>query len=112
MNHIDNEEKSRLPGWICVEDAKKRNAQNEALYSETEKQLADMFAQQTRDAYIRSRVYLNYREKFIAVKIDKPSVSDKISVVVDALHKDAEALGYTIVKTKSNIVFRLFPRKS
>jgi hypothetical protein len=111
MNHIDNEEKSRLPGWICVEDAKKRNAENEALYSEDEKQLADMFAQQTRNAYIRSRVYLNYREKFIAVKIDKPSVSDKISVVVDALHKDAEALGYTIVKTKSNIVFRLFPRK-
>ena len=111
MTQIDNEEKSRLPGWICVEDAKKRNTQNESLYSESEKQLADIFAQQARNAYIRSRVYLNYREKFIAVKIDKPSVSDKISVVADALHKDAEALGYKIIKTKTNIVFRLFPRK-
>lgn len=111
MNYIDNEEKSRLPGWLCVEDAKKRNAVNEALYSESERQLAEIFANQARNAYIRSRVYLNYREKFIAVKIDKPSVSDKISVAVDALNRDAEALGYTIVKTKSNIVYRLFPRK-
>jgi len=111
MNHIDNEEKSRLPAWLCVEDARRRDKQNAGLYTEAEKQAAEDFAAQARNAYIRSRVYVNNREHFIAVKIDRPSVSDKISVAADVLHKHAESLGYKMVKTKSNIVFRLFPRK-
>ena len=77
MNHIDNEEKSRLPGWICVEDAKKRNAENEALYSEDEKQLADMFAQQTRNAYIRSRVYLIIVRSLLLLKLINPAYRTK-----------------------------------
>ena len=111
MTYIDNEEKSRLPAWLCVEDARKRDKENASLYTEAEQQAAQDFAAQARNAYIRSRVYVNNREKFIAVKIDKPSVSDKISVAAEVLQKNAEALGYKIVKTKSNIVFRLFPRK-
>ena len=76
---VEDEQRSKLPKWLCAEDAEKRNKQNIESYSQEQVYKAETFRDMVVRAYFRSRIYLNFRERFIAIKVEAPNIRDKIS---------------------------------
>ena len=66
---------NKLAAYI---NAKKRSKKAEERYSSAQKQKAQTIFETIRQAYIRSACYLAYRDKFITVKVCKPSSADKL----------------------------------
>ena len=57
-------------------------------------------------AYVRSRLFLNYRKNFIVVKVEKPNRVDLTSNEVSKLNELAEQEGCELVKTASGLLYR------
>lgn len=105
MNTIDYDvDEIRIPKWIAAEDARKRNRNNESLYSITQKNIADELYRLAFNVYA-SRVYLNYRENFIAVKVETPRISDY--ALLTTLEKFCDVNNIERVRTKNSVVYRL-----
>ena len=78
-NSVTAEQEMQLPKWICAVDAKKRDAANKSLYTAAQRAQGDSLKLAIESVYGRSKVYMNYRKKFIVVKVDKPHVADRLS---------------------------------
>lgn len=107
MSYIQDETKSRLPAYVCVADAKARDAKNIVLYNDSQIKAGEQLLEKVQGAYYRSKVYRNYRENFIAVKVDKPNIADKVSKEVQSLNTYCSQNGIDLVSTKSNLVYRI-----
>jgi hypothetical protein len=105
-SEIDNENvvQDRI---FAAADARRRNAVYAALYTAKQKAFAEAFKDQVANAYIRSKVYLNYRERFMAVKVANPSVRDRIGSAVAAVEDFCTKHGITAHRTAGAIVFRI-----
>jgi hypothetical protein len=103
----EDERKSALPACVCVMDARAKNAANKVLYSAGEIIASDKILELVRKAYIRSKVYKNYRKDFIAIKVDHAATADKISLAVENLDKQLIAKGITIRRLGVNVVYRI-----
>ena len=97
----------KLPAYVCLQDIKRRDAENEGLYSVAQLNIGEALLAHIEDVYIQSNVYLNYRKKFIAVKVNKPKFTDKASVRAAKLDIWCEANGIVIEHTRhGNMVYR------
>ena len=97
----------KLPAYVCLQDIKRRDAENEGLYSLAQLNIGEALLAHIEDVYIQSNVYLNYRKKFIAVKVNKPKFTDKASVRAAKLDIWCEANGIVIEHTRhGNMVYR------
>ena len=105
-SEIDNEKVVQDRVFAAV-DAMRRNAEYAVLYTAKQKAFAEDFKEQVTNAYIRSKVYLNYREKFMAIKVAKPSVRDRIGSAVASIEDFCAKNGITAHRTASAIVFRI-----
>ena len=105
-SEIDNESvvQDRI---FAAADARRRNALYEGQYTAKQRAFAEAFKAQVANAYIRSKVYLNYRERFMAIKVDRPSVRDRISSAVAGTEDFCAKQGITAHRTASAIVFRI-----
>ena len=105
-SEIDNESvvQDRI---FAAADARRRNALNEGQYTAKQRAFAEAFKAQVANAYIRSKVYLNYRERFMAIKVANPSVRDRIGSAVAAVEDFCTKHGITAHRTASAIVFRI-----
>lgn len=72
-----DDETSKLPAWICCDDAAADSRDNIALWDNDTKALAQHLREMLVSAYIRSRTFLNYRQKFILVKVERVQAADK-----------------------------------
>jgi hypothetical protein len=61
-------------------------------------------------AYFRSRVFLNYREKFMTVKVEAPQIADKISDEVEQLLVHAGKTGAVVKHGKASVIFEFAHR--
>jgi hypothetical protein len=104
---VEEEQRSKLPKWLCAEDAEKRSKQNVELYSQEQVYKAETFKTMVVRAFFRSRVYLNFREKFIAIKVEAPNVRDKISKEAREVEKFADENNIQIIKKRASLIFRL-----
>lgn len=97
----------KLPAYVCIQDAKRRDEENIGSYTLTQQSAADKLLAMVDDAYIRSRVFRNYRQRFIAVKVNKPTFADKVSLRAAKLDLWCEANGIVIEHTRhGNMVYR------
>jgi hypothetical protein len=97
----------KIPAYVCLQDIKRRDAENELLYSLVQLSAGEALLAHIEDVYIQSNVYLNYRKKFIAVKVNKPQFRDKVSVRAAKLDLWCEANGIVIEHTRhGNMVYR------
>lgn len=103
---LKNDE-TALPAFVAYLDAKKRNAANIKLWDTSAKAEADRLTEAVTQAYSRSRVYVNYRKNFIAIKVDKPTRHDMVSQKAAALDTYADLQGYERVVTENAIIFRI-----
>jgi hypothetical protein len=62
-----------------------------------------------REAYFRSKSYRNYREKFIVVKVNKPTIADKLQndAAFARLYAFTKFLSIEPVATKNSLLFRI-----
>jgi hypothetical protein len=103
MSTLDVDE-IKIPKWLAVEDARKRNIQNESLWNQTQHNLADQLFVMVSQVY-SSRVFKNYREKFIAVKAETPRVSNYN--LLGKLEEFCDANKIERVRTRNSVVYRL-----
>lgn len=90
-------------------DAKRRSAAAEKNYTQEQQAVAHALHMQMASAWIRSRVYLTYRDTFVTVKIDKPTAADKLSKEVTAAEMHAQALCAGKIVTPQSIIYRFNP---
>jgi hypothetical protein len=111
MSHLTmtstEEKQTHTSSAYCFIDAQRRNKENKNLYSEMQHSKADELFERVTNAYWSSTVYRNYRATFIAVKVDKPVISDLVSNRVSEL--DQFCNDNNIVKAQSgkNIIYRI-----
>ena len=97
----------KIPAYVCVQDIKRRDAENEELYSVAQSTVGAALLAHIEAVYIRSNVYMNYRKKFIAVKVNKPALADKVSLRAAKLDVWCDANGIVIERTRyGNMVYR------
>ena len=104
--YIDNNDSSQT-AWIAVLDVQDRNARNKSLFTELEIAEGERILAVVQAAYLRSKVYLNYRKTFIAVKVDKPTKPDRLGTAVEVLDRYADQHSIDLVRTTHNFVYRL-----
>lgn len=106
-----DEEKSKLPAYVIFNDIDSQKKQFKDDYSPETISLAEDVRALATAAYSRSNVYLNYRAKFIAVKVDKPQQGDKIQNYkqIDALDEFvSEHTNINIKNVRSNLIFEIY----
>ena len=99
---------SKLPVFATLLDIRKRNVVYGKLWWGTDaKDEAGRFAEAVRQAYGRSRVYVNYRKNFIAIKVEQPTRHDMVSDKAVAVETYASIQGHERVTTKNALIFRV-----
>ena len=86
-------------------NARERSAKAQGLYSAAEQQRATDIFESVRTTFIRSKCYLTYRNKFIAIKVCNPTASDRLHA--DALEAELNTLGVQRATTAQGIIYRL-----
>ena len=74
-------------------------------YSDKEKIIAERMKLGLELCYYNRNIHINYRKKFIAVKIDKPKVKDRKNLSL--LENDYESAGYVKKATAQGIIYRI-----
>lgn len=93
--------------FFAYKDAVKRSSVSQELYSKTQQREAKQLHEQVRQAFMRSRVYLTYRDSFYTVKVDKPTAADKISSAATKVEKLFDELGAEKAVTAQGIIYRI-----
>lgn len=104
---INNDDRSKLPAYFCISQIKERDARYKENFSPAQVCLAEEVLALAKEAFFRSRVYMNYRDKFIAVKIDRPTMADRISSEAISLHSFCTDAGIEAVNTASALIYRI-----
>lgn len=99
-----NVDEIKIPKWIAAQDAQKRNRLNAGLHSEAKKSVADDLYGLVLHTY-SSRVFKNYRAKFIAIKVETPRVSDYNTL--NQLEAFCDANKVERIRTRTAVVYRI-----
>lgn len=104
----DDEDRSPLPAHICKRDAAEKSAEAEVLYTDEYKRFGELVKTRIQSAYFRSRIFPEYRKKFIAITVYRPQRGDLISKEVAELNKFCDSKKIDRVLTsRKNIVYRI-----
>jgi len=105
-----NVDDTLLPGWIARKDAQNYHSENWPLYNKNKQNIAVKLRELAMAAYWRSNTYINARQKFIAVKVEKPQKADLLQNGEDLEILNAFVLANKIEvsATKNNLLFRLY----
>lgn len=98
---------TKQPVWIALADIDIRNMQNEKLYDTGEIATAMRIKACVELAFPYKRVYLNYRQKFIAIKVEHLSLSDAHSLYADKLEQLCAMENVSIGAHGTNVIFRV-----
>ena len=106
MNATELDSKAAPFAWVAARDAAMKSYAASTLYTEAQKVRAERMKLGLELCYSTSAIYINPRNKFIAIKVDKPTVRDRKNLAL--LEKDYEKLGdITKAVTKQGITYRI-----
>jgi hypothetical protein len=91
--------KKRMPAWAMYVDAKRQTRDNIVNFTTAERITVSNWVAWADNAYIRSRVFVNYRKTVVVIKVESPTVSDRVSTAVAKFDEFCESHG--IVKHHS-----------
>lgn len=109
MNTSLNTSTSISPAWGAVAHAKQYDAANIGRYSDYHKAVGEKVKSYVEATFPGSRVYLNYRKNFIAVKAEGVSIGAAFSVHTDLLESWASMAKIQIAVHGQNVIFRIYP---
>jgi len=90
--------------WAAARDAQQRNAFYRATYTPKQRAKAQSLFDLLDNVYTYDKMYMNFRKKFIAIKIEEGHVKDKEARDFD-LYIESE--GIRKVRTDQGIIFRI-----
>lgn len=106
MKQTDLETKSAgYYAFAAARDARMRNIVESSHYSEKQKIAADRMALALELVYYAKGIYINYRKKFIAVKVDRAYVKNRENL--QFLEAEYEALGYKKASSAQGITYHI-----
>ena len=84
--------------WAAAQDAMRRNENNKSHYTASQKKQALSWQGLLDYAYSYSEMFVNYRQKFIVIKLEQARVKDRVMLqeVEDIL------ASHDVIKTVSN----------
>lgn len=91
--------------WFAVVDAAKRDLKYKQQYSHNQQTRAITIKDLLDCAFYHSGIYINYRKKFIAIKISSPQV--KNPAVRNAVFDLVQANHYKMVSTAQGMIIRI-----
>lgn len=91
--------------WFAERDARLRSAVNSSLFSDSQKLRAERVKLALEIVYNSDFIKIEFRKKFISVKVQKPRVKDRKTL--DLLEQDYKGEGYTKVLTKQGFTYRI-----
>ena len=91
--------------YAAVRDALMRNFAMSSKYNEAQKVQAERMKLGLEMVYSAKGFYINYRAKFIAIKIENPQVRDRKNLKL--LEKDYEKAGILKEVTPQGIIYRI-----
>jgi hypothetical protein len=91
--------------YAAARDARMRATAMWTHYTDAERVRAERMKLGLELCYSAKGFYINPRNKFIAIKIDNPTVRDRKNLAL--LEQDYEAEGITKVLTKQGITYRI-----
>ena len=103
MKELDTKQAGRF-ALAAVLDAQRRNTNNKSRYTQEQIRKALSVRDLLDSAFSYNSLYINYRQKFIAVKVEGARARDSMSKRVIELF---EQLGYSVVSTQQGIIVRL-----
>jgi len=105
-----NRDEAPVP-YFAILDARMRSAKAKSLYSIRQEAIATGIFYALQLFYTRAtKSYLEYRQKFIALKFDHPRITDRkgLNNYEDGLTKDSRLSKVEVVKTKQGLIYRLY----
>ena len=91
--------------WAAARDAAVRSYAASTKYTQAQKILAERIKLGLEMVYAAAAIHVNFREKFIAIKVDQPCVRDRINL--NLLEKDYQAQGITKAESAQGIIYRI-----
>ena len=102
---IDTDE-TALPKFVAAMDAQTKSRQYQKQYNTQQQQTLEAFYLRVCAAY-NARVFKNYRDKFMVVKVERPSKAAQLAREVRELDYYAAQHNIDIVRSKQNILYRI-----
>ena len=108
IKELENKPAGRFYAQGAAIDAKNRDKNNIDNFPENLREFGQDLYQRAMSVFYRSKCYLNYRTKFIAIKVDHPSKLDELSSEYEDFMKFIkEQTNCTIVQTPSALIVRV-----
>lgn len=108
MQSKDIDTHKAVTPWFAARDARMRSIANQSSYSQAQQVAADRMALVLPMVYKNEGVHINYRQRFIAVKIENAVVKDRKTL--KALEEDWGKLGYVKRVSPQAVIYRI-PKK-
>lgn len=105
MRTADLDTKKAPCAWFALQDARMRNIAMESHYTEPEKVKAERMKLGLELVYASKGIHINYRKKFIAVKVDGARIRDRVNLTL--LEGDWDKLGVKKAVTNQGVVYRI-----
>jgi hypothetical protein len=91
--------------FAAARDARMRATAMWSHYTDAERTRAERMKLGLELCYSAKGIYINPRNKFIAIKVDNPNVKDRKNLAL--LEQDYEAQGITKVLTNQGVTYRI-----
>jgi len=103
LKELDTKE-AGIFAFAAAMDAQRRNSNNKSLYSQEQVRKAVTARDLIDTAFVYTKLYINYRKTFIAVKAEGARRKDSMAREVLALF---ESNGYGVVSTPQGLIVRI-----
>jgi hypothetical protein len=105
MQTVELDTRSAPVKWWAARDARIRSYANSTLYTETEKIRAERMRGALELCYMHSGVHVNFRQRFVAVKVDGAEVKRRGDLRL--LEQDWANEGITKRASAQGIIYRI-----
>ncbi len=103
MKELDTKQAGQF-AFAAVMDAQRRNSNNKSTYSQEQVRRALTVRDLLDSAFSYKTLYINYRQKFIAVKAEGARARDSMAKEVVKLF---ESNGYDVASTPQGVIVRI-----
>jgi hypothetical protein len=103
MKELDTKDAGQF-AFAAAIDAQRRNTNNKSFYSQEQIKKAITVRDLIDTAFSYSNLYINYRQKFIAIKAEGARARDSLAKDVVDLFKSN---GYGVVSTPQGMIVRI-----
>ena len=93
--------------WLAIQDAAMHDAENVKLYTTEQIEHGHRIEKFVRSVFPQHRVYLNYRKKYIAVKVEGLTLKAAESTQAELLETLLEMQGVAIKARGTNVIFQI-----